>query len=391
MSTINTPHSELELSQFVSDAARVKKALKIIGGGTKQTLGHRVEGEIVSTVRLSGITLYEPAALTIVAQAGTPLREIEEALKGQGQHLPFEPTDYRKLLGSRGEATIGGIVACAISGPRRIQAGACRDSLIGVRFVNGEGDIIKSGGRVMKNVTGYDLVKLLAGSYGTLGILTQLSFKLLPAPQKTAVVLITGLDDGTAVNALSAALGSPFDISAAAHTPNGIDGEPVSMFRLEGFEKSVDYRAVQLRDLLNKFGSGEIETNPDNTKAGWRWVGDVEAFANKTGAVWKLSLKPGDSVAVVKKIRHAREIEVLYDWGGGLVWLLTPSDEACGEGIIRAEVDRVGGHATLIRQCKQSSVENVFHPQPAPIARISAALRAKFDPHTILNPGRMGA
>lgn len=384
------PINEKELVDFVRNAAHEKTPLRIVGGGTKQSLGHKVKGEPVSTTGLSGIKLYEPASLNIMAGAGTPLSEIVEALDAQGQHLPFEPADYCKLLGSSGEPTIGGIVACAISGPRRIQAGACRDSLIGVRFVNGEGDLIKSGGRVMKNVTGYDLVKLLTGSYGTLGVITQVSFKLLPAPEQTSVVLINGLGDKTAVSAMSSALSSPFDVSGAAHTPKGIDGEPVSMFRLEGLEKSVTYRAEKLRHLLSEYGVAEIETNRENTSAGWKWVRDVETFANREGAVWRLSLTPKNSPQVIEKIRSDREVEVLYDWGGGLVWLLTPAQNASGETVIRSAVNEFGGHATLMRQCEGGEVNNVFHPQPEPVARLSRAIRHQFDPYSILNPGRMG-
>ncbi len=400
MSTLITPQSETETAQIVRDAAANKTPLKIIGGGTRQALGHPVEGTPISTSKLSGITLYEPASLTIVVEAGTPLIEVESALAENNQHLPFEPADYRALLGSTGEPTIGGVVACAVSGPRRIQAGACRDSLIGVRFVNGEGEVIKSGGRVMKNVTGYDLVKLLAGSYGTLGIITQVSFKLLPAPEQTATILATGLDDKTAVETMSAALGSPFDISGVAHLPNGLvpndsDGEPVTLFRLEGFEKSVNYRSQRLQELLSKYGSVTIENQPEYTQATWKGVRDVRAFAEKSGAVWRLSLKPGDSPSVVEKIRQKRPVEALYDWGGGLVWLLTPAERNSGEEAIRAIVNEVGGHATLVRHSakgagKESNVRDIFHPQSAAIAIISAELRRKFDPHSILNPGRMG-
>ena len=392
-SGIFTPEDETQLSQFVRECALNNSAVKIIGGGTKQSLGHRVAGIELSTRALSGITLYEPASLTIVAGAGTTLKEIETALAANDQHLPFEPADYRMLLESEGDATIGGIVACAISGPRRIQAGALRDSLIGVRFVNGEGDTIKSGGRVMKNVTGYDLVKLLAGSFGTLGIITQVSFKLLPAPQKTAVLLINGLDDIQAVAAMSVALGSPFDITGAAHTPSGLDGEPLTMLRLEGFEKSVDYRAQKLTKLLSEFGQASIENSPAKTKAVWKRVRDVEAFANKPGAVWRLSMTPGDGPKVVENISQTRPVEALYDWGGGLVWLLTPNDEGAGEDIIRAKIDDVGGHATLIGRVNGQvniKVRSVFHPQSKSITKLSEGLRRQFDPHGILNPHRMG-
>ena len=389
MPEIKEPESELEFAEFVSEAATRKSKLRIVGGGSKQALGNAVVGRHVSTSKLDGIVLYEPASLTIVADAGTPLQKLEDELSKNGQHLPFEPADYRKMLGSSGEPTIGGIVACGISGSRRIQAGACRDSLIGVRFINGDGDVIKSGGRVMKNVTGYDLVKLIAGSYGTLGIITQVSFKLLPAPEKTVTLMLHGLDNRQAVIAMSKALGSPFDLSGAAHMPKG-EKQSMSLFRLEGFEKSVDYRALKLAELLSSFGKAEIESDSEIAKKHWKQITDVEAFAKKSGAVWRLSLKPGDSPDVLNTIGQSREIEVIYDWGGGLVWLLTPFTDNCGEKIIRQCVNTVGGHATLIRAQEGKFSGNAFHSQSGIVEKISSNLRSQFDPHSILNSGRMG-
>jgi len=390
MSDISQPGSEAELAEFVREAATAQSGICIVGGGSKQSLGNRVWGKHVTTSKLNGIEHYEPASLTLVAQAGTPLQEIEDEISKHGQHLPFEPADYRNLLSSGGEPTIGGIVACGISGSRRIQAGACRDSLIGVRFINGEGDVIKSGGRVMKNVTGYDLVKLLTGSYGTLGVISQVSFKLLPSPQFTASLLLHGVSSNQAISAMSIALGSPFDLSGVAHIPDEENGS-TTLFRLEGFEKSVKYRAQKLLELLSSFGRMEIESDPEFTRKRWNQITNVGFFANKQGAVWRLSLKPGDSPDVVKAISQSRDVEVFYDWGGGLVWLLTPLGDNSGEKIIRECVNRVGGHATLVRAQKESFTGNVFHPQSGIVEKISSNLRRQFDPHSILNPGRMGA
>lgn len=395
MKNLQTPKSEEELAQIVRLAARENSPLQIVGAGTKQTLGNQVTGARVLTTGLSGIEIYEPAALTIVAGAGTPLREIEKALAENNQHLPFEPADYCAILGSTGHQTIGGMVACAVSGPRRIQAGALRDSLIGVRFVNGEGAIIKSGGRVMKNVTGYDLVKLLAGSHGTLGIITQVSFKLLPAPEYTISVNLSGLNDVDAVAAMSAALGSPYDVSGAAHLPD-VNGEPITMIRLEGFEKSVRYRAQELTELFSSTPATSIELSQQSqAKSQWQNVRDVATFAETSGALWRLSLKPGDAPLVVRAIARICEFDVFYDWGGGLVWLCVKDENNCAEGPIRSTVDKFGGHATLMRQGlndsgKNDPVKSVFHPQSRPVEKLSAALRAQFDPQQILNPGRMG-
>ncbi|MEL7414796.1 MAG: FAD-binding protein, partial [Pseudomonadota bacterium] len=227
-----SPTTEDALSAAIADARAASTPLEIVGGGTRLGLGKPVQAsDQLSTRGLSGITLYEPGALTLVAQAGTPLAEIEEALARENQRLAFEPMDHRALLGSEGEPTIGGVVAANVSGPRRVQAGACRDSLIGVRFVDGRGTVLKNGGRVMKNVTGYDLVKLMAGSYGTLGILTEVSFKVLPAPEARQVLLFDGLDVAQAVACMTEAMGSPYDLSGAAHLPVGFDGTPVTMLR----------------------------------------------------------------------------------------------------------------------------------------------------------------
>ena len=371
--------SERELAAAVRGAAG---ALRIVGGGTRG-IGKPVAGQVLSVAGMSGIELYEPGALTIVARAGTPLAEVEAALAAENQRLPFEPMDHRGLLGSEGAPTIGGVVAANVSGPRRVMAGACRDCLIGVRFVDGRGDVIKNGGRVMKNVTGYDLVKLMAGSWGTLGVLSEVAFKVLPKTDARAVILINGLSDEEAVAAMSAALGSPFEVSGAAHAPAGMDGHPVTMLRLEGFASSVAYRAEALRGILARFGEAAIESDPSKTEAGWKWVRDVELFHGVEGDVWRFSVKPSDAPGLVARLGSRK---VLYDWGGGLIWALTePGVDA------RARVGAFEGHATLVR----ASVETrnqlpVFQPEPAPIAAISAGLKAQFDPRGILNAGLMG-
>ncbi|WP_306047385.1 FAD-binding protein, partial [Nioella sp. MMSF_3534] len=328
------------------------------------------------------IELYEPGALTIVAKAGTPLAEVEAALAAENQRLPFEPMDMRGVLGTTGEPTIGGVVAANVSGPRRIQAGACRDSLIGVRFVDGRGTVVKNGGRVMKNVTGYDLVKLMAGSYGTLGVLSEVAFKVLPGVETRACVLINGLSNSDAVAAMSRALGSPFEVSGAAHTPAGVDGHPVTMLRLEGFADSVAYRAGRLRELLAGYGDISVETDPDRVQAGWRWVRDVEPFHGRAGDVWRVSVKPSDGPGIAARAGG----DVLFDWGGGLIWALVPDGMD-----LRAALGTFTGHATLIRASEETRARlPVFQPEPAPVAALTQGLRRQFDPKGILNPGIMG-
>jgi glycolate oxidase FAD binding subunit len=274
------------------------------------------------------------------------------------------------------------VVAANVSGPRRIQAGACRDSLIGVRFVDGRGTVVKNGGRVMKNVTGYDLVKLMAGSYGTLGVLSEVAFKVLPGVETRACVLLNGMSNADAVAAMSKALGSPFEISGAAHTPAGMDGHPVTMLRLEGFADSVTYRAGKLRELLADYGDISVETDPERVLAVWNWVRDVEPFHGRAGDVWRVSVKPSDGPEIAARAGG----DVLMDWGGGLVWALVPEGTD-----LRADLSAFAGHATLIRASEETRARlPVFQPEPVPVAALTEGLRRQFDPRGILNPWLMG-
>ncbi|MEB8387072.1 FAD-binding protein [Rhodobacteraceae bacterium KMM 6894] len=343
---------------------------QIVGGGTR---GFTVQGAALSTAALSGISLYEPGAMTLVVRAGTPMAEVDAALAVEGQRLAFEPMDHRAVLGTTGEPTIGGAVAANVSGPRRIQVGACRDFLLGVRFVDGQGRVLKNGGRVMKNVTGYDLVKLMAGSYGTLGVMTELSLKVMPVARSMGTLVAEGLSDAAAVQALSAALGTPFDVSGAAHVQGGR-----TMVRLEGFAASVAYRAAALQAILAPFGAWALEM--DNAQD-WQNVRDVAAL-HGDGDLWRLSVKPSDAPGLVARVSGARAV---YDWAGGLIWLAVPEGTD-----VRTALGVFGGHATLIRAdigTKQRL--GVFQPQPAPLAAIEAGLRARFDPRGLFNPGVM--
>ncbi|MFC7703060.1 glycolate oxidase subunit GlcE [Plastorhodobacter daqingensis] len=361
------PVTEADLAEAIRDA---RAPLRVLGGGTRP-IGSPVVGEPISTSELTGITLYDPGALTLVAQAGTPLAEIEAALDHENQRLPFEPMDHRPLLGTEGEPTIGGVVAGNVSGPRRLQAGACRDSLIGVRFVDGAGTVIRNGGRVMKNVTGYDLVKLLAGSHGTLGVLTEVAFKLLPRPETQATLLYPGTDIATAVRLMSKALGTPYEVTGAAWA------QGITCLRIEGFESSVTYRARQLEAALAAFGTAHrAEGDP------WPALRDVTALGAVAGDIWRISVKPSDAPALVARI----EGEVTLDWGGGLIWArVAPGHD------LRAALMPFAGHATLIRADAETRRRlGAFHPEPAPLAALARGLREKFDPRGILNPGLMG-
>ncbi len=399
------PDDESALAALIEEAAAARSPVELVAGGSRLGLGRPVQAErTIALGGLSGIDLYEPDALTLVAKAGTPLSALDAALAAEGQRLAFEPMDHRPLLGANGgEPTIGGVVACGVSGPRRIQAGGCRDSLLGVRFVNGRGRAISSGGRVMKNVTGYDLVKLLAGSFGTLGALTQVSFKVLPRPEHAATVALLGLDDQDGVAALSAGLGAPYDVTGAAHLPaeQTLDGDvSATLLRVEGFADSVRYRAGRLRELLAaRFGRQargvEVIDDAARSDSAWAFVRDVGPFHGAPGAVWRVSVKPSDGPGVVAAVAAARAehggARAFYDWGGGLVWLLTPESGDAGAAEIRGAAARSGGAATLVRASSAlRAAIDVFPPQAPAVAALSRGLKAAFDPAGILNPGRMG-
>ncbi len=376
------PGTEAELADMVAAAAG---PLRIRGGGTRD-LGRPVTGALLETGGLSGIVHYEPGAMTLVVRAGTPLAEVEEALAAEGQRLPFEPMDHRPLLGTEGAPTIGGVVAGNVSGPRRVAVGAARDFLLGVRFVDGAGQIVANGGRVMKNVTGYDLVKLLAGSWGTLGVLTEVALKVLARPASEATLIARGLAPDAAVAALSAALTSPFDITGAAHLDTG--STPETRVRIEGLPASVAYRQDALRS--GPLAGWDLAEGADSA-ALWEEVRDVRLLADQPGAVWHLSVKPSDGPVVTAALRaQGLGGPALYDWGGGRIWLLVPETGDAGATAIRAEVTARGGHATLVRASEATRAAVApFPPQMNGVAALETALRRKFDPRGILNPGLM--
>jgi glycolate oxidase FAD binding subunit len=365
------PTSETDLAEMIRSAGG---PVAVRGGGTRST---PAQGEVLETGGLSGVTLYEPGALTLVVQAGTPLAQVESLLAAEHQRLPFEPPHLGPLLGLGGTSTIGGVVADNASGPRRLQAGACRDALIGIRMIDGRGTVIKNGGRVMKNVTGYDLVKLMAGSRGALGILSEVAFKLQARPEAEATLLAEGLDPETALAALRRATGSPYDISGAAYLDAASAGGPSrTMIRIEGMAGSVAYRAGRLSPVL-----GDCKTvMSDASTALWQSLRDVMPFAGQAGAVWRLSVMPTQATAVPDALTRAGLAHrCIWDWAGGRLWLLA---EAGAGPVIRAAVTGIG-HATLVR-----TVPGMIPDQPGAdpsVAALTAGLRAQFDPRQILN------
>lgn len=363
-----TPTSEAEVAEAIRDGGGGWE----IAGGQTRAIGHDVSGGCLSTAALTGITRYEPGALTLVVRAGTPLAEVKATLATEGQMLPFEPWDARRLTGRAGAPTIGGMVAVNASGPPRVSAGACRDLLLGVRFVDGVGTITRNGGRVMKNVTGIDLARLLAGSHGTLGVITEVAFKVLPAPEATTTLVIQGLDPEGAGQAMRLAMASLCDVTGAAHL-GGLTG-----LRLEGLEGSVRHRAGMLRAVLSRFG--DVEERAFD----WAAVRDAAPFAGRAGAVWRVSTPPSGGPEVGTRLNGA---EIIYDWAGGLLWVLAPETLD-----VRAALRGIAGHATIIRASRETKARfGVFQDEPPPVAGITKRLRALFDPHRRLNAGRLGA
>lgn len=384
------PRDADEVAAAVSAARADKAPIEVVGRGSRPGLGRPMQtARTVSVANLNGITLYEPSELVIGAKAGTPVDDVVAALDAENQRLTFEPRDLGYLYGATGQGSIGSIAACNVSGPRRIAAGAARDSLIGVTAVTGRGETISSGGRVMKNVTGYDLVKLYAGSFGTLGVLTEVIFKVLPKPETAGTIVFEGLDDHRAVACLSRALGSPFEVSGAAHVP-GRDGRLAqTAVRVEGFAGSVDYRLGELAIELSEFGVGNRLESPESDSL-WRDVRDVRVLplADET-AIWQVSTAPSQGPIVAQSIRDATDADLFFDWGGGLLWVETQAtDEACSA--VRAAIAAAGGHATLMRAPEHLRAHaDVFEPMSSGVAMLSKRLKDMFDPEGVLNPGKM--
>jgi glycolate oxidase FAD binding subunit len=388
---LHCPKTENEACAIIAQAANDKTPLLLQGNGSKADLGRPVQAQTtISSRALSGITLYEPAEMVIAAKAGTPLAEIEAVLAEKGQMLPFEPMDYRFVLNSSGEPTIGAVALCNLSGPRRITAGAARDSLLGIRFINGKGEIITSGGRVMKNVTGLDLVKLMAGSYGTLGFTTDVTFKVLPKPETSTTLVFEGLSDAQGIAALCAAMGSPFEVSGAAHLPPGIGGDQAqSLIRLEGFAFSIAHRSKALQKHLKAFGTAQILDRQASQEL-WHKVRDAKLFMpDQKDALWRLSTAPSQAPEIIKAICEHIFARWFYDWSGGLIWLSCSAESDAGTSVIRAALQS-GGHATLIRaSLPVRAAVDVFQCKDQAQTRLINEIKLAFDPQGIFNPGRM--
>ena len=407
MTEILKPENTNQVLEVVQWAVAQKTPLDVRGQGTKLGMGRPAEAEhILDMSGLSKITDYQPSELFVTASAGTPMKDIYAALDQQNQQLMFEPPDYGPLLGGAvDQGTLGGLVACNLAGPRRIKAGSARDNCIGFHAVSGRGEIFKSGGKVVKNVTGFDLSKLMTGSYGTLAVMTEATLKVLPSPENARTVLLRWAKNSDAARlnnkAMTEALVSTNEVSSAAHLPSGVAGRSavdyvssagsaVTAVRVEGPAPSTAYRCAALKELLSKFGDVE-ELHTKNSKTLWKEIADVSYFAaDLNRAVWRISVPPTEGANVVARILESSEADVMYDWGGGLVWLQIDEADRASEDLVRHSVSQAGGHATLVRGSKplrQSA--RVFEPLDTYIADITKRVKDGFDPEGILNPGRM--
>jgi glycolate oxidase FAD binding subunit len=396
------PRDAKEVEDAVRWALGEDKPLEIVGQGSKRGIGRPSQTDFTLDLSgLTGVTLYEPAELVLSARAGTPLADIEKLLTDNNQQLGFEPIDYGPLLGREAaQGTIGGVIAANLSGPRRLKAGAARDHFLGLSAVTGRGDTIKSGGRVVKNVTGYDLCKLFAGSWGTLGAMTDVTIKVLPRPEAEATVIITGLDDARACEAMSAAVGSPHDVSGAAHLPDHVaswfDGLPMpeatTALRLEGHAPSVAHRKQTLAALMRPFGPIEL-LGETSSRALWHSIRTAKPFTGEAARerpLWRISVAPARGHELLNGITPAAQM--FYDWAGGLVWVAMPFANDPDAAAVRGAVAQIGGHATLVRApAAVRAAVDVFQPEPAGLAAVSKRLKESFDPKGVLNPGRMWA
>jgi len=399
--TTFTPAATAEVLSTVQWAAAEDAPLEILGHGSKRSIGRPQQSEhTLDLSKLTGVTLYEPAELVLSARAGTPLAEIEQLLAQNGQQLAFEPMNYGPLLGGApGKGTIGGVLAANLCGPRRLKAGAARDHILGISAVAGRGEAFKSGGRVVKNVTGYDLSKLMANSWGTLAVLSDVTFKVLPAAETEVTLAIRGLLDDAATAAMALALGSSAEVSSAAHLPERVaarvagstlGSDAATLLRVEGFGPSVTYRIAALKLLLGKAGPLQ-EIAGEASKTIWRDVRDCVPFADGTEKpVWRVSMAPSQAHQMVLTLRMQAGVSAFYDWQGGLIWLRMEAGDpeaSLLRGLIRKHG---GGHATLVRAAlSHRAAVPVFEPQAPHLAALSARLKAEFDPKAILNPGRM--
>lgn len=365
------PRDAADVAAIVTAA---EAPLELMAGGSKRSIGRPMDGACLDLSAIAGIVDYQPAELVLTARAATPLAAVEAALAAESQRLAFEPPDYGPLLGVAAAQTLGGVLAANLAGSRRVAAGAARDHFLGFHGVTGRGERFKAGGRVVKNVTGYDLPKLLAGSWGTLAVLTEVTVRVSPAPELDLTLVVASGSAAESVALQTAALTSPHDVSAA-----GFDPERGTLLRLEGFAASV---AARTDALLAALHCTVLETREgEQSRACWRELASGVALA-ASPIVWRISVPPADAPAVLERLRPER---YLLDWGGGLILAAYGAVDAA-----RVRGAFAAGHATLLKApATDRAATPVFQPLPGAAAAAAARLKHAFDPRGILNPGRM--
>ncbi|TDX70379.1 glycolate oxidase FAD binding subunit [Neorhizobium sp. R1-B] len=396
---ISYPENDAQVIEVVRGARAEHRALGIFGAGTRTARDPDDDSASVSSCQIRGIVDYEPAEMVMTVKSGTPVAEVEAALAANRQMMAFEPMDHRGIMATSGEPTIGGVFAANVSGPRRFTAGAARDSLLGIRFVNGQGQVIRAGGRVMKNVTGLDLVKLLAGSQGTLGFITEVTFRVLPVPPAIETIVISGLDDLAATKAMAAAMALSVEVSGAAHLPASVIGRflngdlpkgEATVMRLEGLAASVSVRAAKLAETMEAFGPVS-RLGAYESCVLWREIRDVHPFADGSKRpLWRVSVAPSVGHQLVAALRLEACIDAFFDWQGGLVWMRMEADPKAE--LLRRHIRAIGGgHATLVRATDEvRALTPAFEPLPDGVAALSARVKQKLDPAGIFSPGKMG-
>jgi glycolate oxidase FAD binding subunit len=364
------PGNEAELVELLRAPGT---AFELVAGGSKRGIGRPTDAAILDLSALSGIVDYLPGELVLTVRPATALTEIEALLAAQRQRLAFEPP-LSAVLGQPLQQTLGGVIMANSSGSRRLTAGSARDHFIGLRAVNGRGEAFVGGGRVVKNVTGFDLPKALAGSWGTLAVLTEVTVRVVPAAEFERTLVFAAASAAAAVALCSQALGSVFEVSSAAFVP----GRGVAL-RLEGLATSVESRVAGLLSALNRTADAMLEGQGSGQF--WREVGAALALA-PFPVIWRLSVAPRQAARILDDIDPEA---YLLDWGGGLIWVGAHHvDQLRIRGALR------GGHATLIRAPQtERRAGAVFTPQAPAIAALAARFKAAFDPDDRLNPGRM--
>jgi glycolate oxidase FAD binding subunit len=391
--------TEADVAEAVVAALDDKSPFEIVSGGGKRDFGRPVSAErILNVSALNGIIKYEPEELVLTARAATPLKQVKAALSEKKQMLGFEPADWSTLFGGERQcATLAGTVATNACGSRRIKAGAVRDHVIGCRFVNGSGEAIKAGGGVIKNVTGFDIPKLMCGASGTLGVLTEITVRVVPLPSRTASLAIKEPSAESGLRALRRAAALPVDATGLAFLPEpalnasdaaraaSLAGEAgVGLIRIEGAADALQEKLAILRDA---FASADTVTLEDDATAQFfEEIGTGAVFSSYGTDVWRLCVP---SSAAHEALEMSGGIFWYADWAGGLLWLALDGNEETADRL-RTTTARLGGHATLMRADEEVRARlDVFEPEPPVRASLTRMVKAAFDPHRLLNPGRM--